>query len=120
MNFKLDENMPEALVQLLTKAGHDVETAFGERLAGAKDPLILQAAGREGRVLMTYDLDFADIRVYPPGSHAGIVVFRLKDQRWRTLRQPVQRLLEETDLDSLRGSLAIVDAARVRYCRGGK
>ncbi len=120
MKFKLDENMPEALVQLLTKAGHDVETAFGERLAGAKDPLILRTAHRESRVLMTFDLDFADIRVYPPGSHAGVVVFRLRDQRWRTLRQPAQRLLEETDLESLRGSLAIVDAARVRYRRASK
>jgi hypothetical protein len=50
VKFKLDENMPEALVQLLTTAGHDVET----------------------------------------------------------------------DLDSLRGSLAIVDPARVRYRRKGK
>jgi hypothetical protein len=30
---------------------------------------------------MTFDLDFADVRHYPPGSHGGIVVFRLHDQR---------------------------------------
>lgn len=109
--------MPEALSEFLIAAGHQAETAFGEKLAGAKDPAVLQAAAREGRVLITFDLDFANIRTYPPGSHAGIVVFRLKDQRWRTLRQPVQHLLDETDLDILQGSLAIVEATRVRYRR---
>lgn len=112
--------MPEALVQLLTKAGHNVETAFGERLTGAEDTTILQAATREGRVLMTSDLDFADIRAYPPGSHKGIVVFRPKDQRWRTLRGQVQNLLEATNLDALSGSLAIVEATRIRYRRSKK
>jgi predicted nuclease of predicted toxin-antitoxin system len=115
VKFKLDENMPESLAHFLTQSDHDVETASGERLAGAKDPEIVQAATREGRVLMTFDLDFADIRMYPPGKHAGVVVFRLKDQRRRTLRQPVRHLLDETDIEKLRGSLAIVEAARVRY-----
>jgi hypothetical protein len=29
---------------------------------------------------VTLDLDFANIRAYPPGKHAGIVVLRLKHQ----------------------------------------
>jgi hypothetical protein len=29
----------------------------------------------------------------PRGTHAGIVVFRLKDQRWATLKGPLDRLL---------------------------
>ena len=48
---------------------------------GEDDPPILQAATNEGRMLMTFDLDFADIRHYPPGSHAGIVVFRQRQRR---------------------------------------
>jgi len=31
-------------------------------------------------VLMTLDLDFANVQAYPPKSHPGIVVFRSKSQ----------------------------------------
>ncbi len=58
-------------------------------LAGAKDPPVLEAAASESRVLMSFDLDFTDISHYPPGTHAGIVVFRLRDQRWKTLEFPL-------------------------------
>ena len=117
MRFKLDENMPLALQRLLADAGHDVETAWSEGLAGSRDSVILEAAGAEGRVLVTFDVGFADARRYPPGSHAGIVVFRLRDQRWQTLRSSVERLLDRTDPERLEGTVAIVDDLRVRYSR---
>jgi hypothetical protein len=68
-------------------------------------------------VLTTFDTDFADIRRYPPGTHAGIVVFRLRDQRWRALQQPVPRLLAGNMLARLDRGLAIVEEARVRLRR---
>ena len=64
--------MPDALSQFLVEAGHDVETACRERLAGAKDPAILKAATREDRILMTLDLDFADIEPILPGATRGL------------------------------------------------
>ncbi len=117
MKFKLDENMPEALVQFLTKAGHDVETVLNEQLSGAKDQLVLEVASREKRILLTFDTDFADIRAYPLGTHAGIVVFRLKDQRWQTLRGSVENLFKEPDMNVLFGSLVVVGTTRIRYRR---
>ena len=117
MNFKLDENMPADLATVLRDQGHDAADVAGEALAGAKDPRVLKAATAEGRVWMTFDLDFADIRQYPPGSHAGIVVFRLRDQRWATLQGPVGRLLAGGNLENLAKGLAIVDETRIRYKR---
>jgi hypothetical protein len=69
---------------------------------------------------MTFDTDFADIRRYPPGTHPGIVVFRLRDQRWATLEPPATRLLEQGKLEDLASSLAIVTETRVRLRRGKK
>ncbi len=117
MKFKLDENMPRDAETRLNIEGHDVESVVGEGLGGQDDPPILQAATDEARVLLTFDLDFADIRRYPPGSHAGIVVFRLQDQRWSTLEGPLVRLLAKGALANLANGLAIVDGARVRYRR---
>jgi hypothetical protein len=34
----------------------------------------------EGRGIVTLDLDFADVRRYPPRSYAGLMVFRLRDE----------------------------------------
>lgn len=97
MKIKLDENLPTALTELLRAAGHDAMTVADEALGGSKDPKVLEVATSEGRTLLTFDLDFADIRRYPVGSHAGIVVFRLHDQRWvlggaRTARPPTDRI----------------------------
>jgi predicted nuclease of predicted toxin-antitoxin system len=86
-------------------------------LGGERDPPVLKAAADEGRILLTFDLDFADIRQYPPGTHAGIVVFRLQDQRWATLEGPLRRLLAKGGFVDLSNGLAIVDGARVRYRR---
>jgi predicted nuclease of predicted toxin-antitoxin system len=79
--------MPLDLGELLRKADHDVVTVAEEGLAGCDDPPVLQAATAEARILMTYDTDFADIRRYPPGTHAGIVVFRLKDNVGRRFKR---------------------------------
>lgn len=120
MRIKLDENMPRALVSFLESAGHDVATVQGEGLSGADDPPVLKEATVEGRALLTFDTDFADIRDYPIGSHAGIVVFRLQDQRWSILKEPAQKLLQSGLLDRLKGGLAIVDETRIRIRSGRK
>jgi len=114
MKIKLDENLPAALTQLLRAAGHDPMTVADEALGGSKDPKVLQVATSEGRTLLTFDLDFADIRRYPVGSHVGIVVFRLRDQRWVVLEQPARQLIQSGLLDRLQSGLAIVDESRVR------
>ena len=101
MKFKLDENMPADLAGWLRAEGHDVADVVEEGLAGEDDRPVAKVATAEGRILLTFDLDFADIRHYPPGSHAGIVVFRLQDQRWKTLQPPVKRLLAGGSLDGL-------------------
>lgn len=114
MKIKLDENLPTALTELLRAAGHDVRTVADEALSGSADPKVLHVAASESRMLMTFDLNFADIRRYPIGSHAGIVVFRLHDQRWAVLEKPARQLVETGLLDRLQGGLAIVDESRIR------
>ena len=114
MKVKLDENLPTALAELFRTSGHDAMTVADEALGGSKDPEVLRVAISENRLLVTFDLDFADVRRYPIGSHAGIVVFRLHDQRWAVLEQPARRLVDSGLLSRLQGGLAIVDESRVR------
>jgi predicted nuclease of predicted toxin-antitoxin system len=102
------------LAELLRAAKYDVTTAHQEGLSGARDSVVGETVKRERRLFMTYDLDFADIRKHPLGTHAGIVVFRLQDQRWRVLEVPARRLVDSGLLERLQGCLAIVDEVRVR------
>jgi predicted nuclease of predicted toxin-antitoxin system len=72
---------------------------------------------RTGAVLLTRDLDFADVRQYPPQKHAGIVVLRLPDDATaHAIASIVERFVEQAAfLDSLRGRLAVIETGRVRF-----
>jgi predicted nuclease of predicted toxin-antitoxin system len=83
VKFKLDENLPASSSAVLTSAGHDVDTVSAEHLIGAPDRDVVTAATTAGRILISLDVGMADIRAYPPGSHAGIIVLRLADQSAR-------------------------------------
>ena len=76
VRFKLDENLPRDAEALLRGAGHDVQTVLDEHLGGNSDPRVLDACRTESRVLITFDLDFSDIRLYPPAEHSGIWLLR--------------------------------------------
>src|SRR5688500_16026070 len=107
MRFKLDENQPEALVADLATAGHDAATCVQEGIADVGDPSIAAHAAAEGRILITFDLDFSDVRRYPPASHPGIVILRLHSQDIRTCRQAVARLLAGVPEADFAGTLII-------------
>jgi len=78
MKIKLDENLPHRLAAILKDLGHQVDTAFEERLVGRPDAEIWRAAQDESRFLITQDLDFSDTRSFAPGSHNGILLVRLR------------------------------------------
>ena len=113
MQFKIDENLPPELADLLAAAGHDASTVPGEGLGGAADPEIAAVCRREGRILITLDLDFADIRFYPPGSLPGAVVMRLDRQDKPNLLRVFSWLIPNLD-PSLLGNLWIVEEDRIR------
>ena len=73
MRFKVDENLPIDLADLLTGLGHDGKTVNDELLQGVSDPRLIETCDREKRILATLDVDFSDIRAYPPKDHEGII-----------------------------------------------
>jgi hypothetical protein len=57
-----------------------------------------------------------DLRAYPPGSHAGIVVLRVPDQSAATVTTTISDLASLTDLASLAGSVAVLQRGLLRIC----
>jgi predicted nuclease of predicted toxin-antitoxin system len=91
VKFKLDENLPVSAGTALVSVGHDVDTVSSEGLTGAPDQDVVAAATAASRILISLDRGLGDIRSYPPGSHAGIIVLRLADQSADTVakRSPI-------------------------------
>lgn len=84
MRLKLDENIPHSAKSRLIQLGMDVDTVLDEGLQGHADSDVWAAAQHEGRLLVTQDLDFSDVRKFAPGTHRGVLVVRLPDdEQWR-------------------------------------
>jgi predicted nuclease of predicted toxin-antitoxin system len=118
VKIKLDEGLPASLAERLAKHGIDADTVFAENLAGHTDPEVLAAAVAEQRIVFTLDRGFGNIRAYPPGSHSGIVVFRLDDQSARAAIAAVEDLITHLDLSDLAGAVTVAHRGLLRIRRG--
>jgi predicted nuclease of predicted toxin-antitoxin system len=74
----LDENVPPRVALELGGSHYDVIHIRDVGMRGCTDSEVKEFALKESRCIVTLDSDFADIRNYPPGSHAGIIVLKLK------------------------------------------
>jgi predicted nuclease of predicted toxin-antitoxin system len=114
VRFKLDENLAAELAALLRGNGHDAHSVLDEGLGGAADPTVAKACQEEQRILITLDLDFADITTYPPQDHHGIIVLRLVRQDRDTLLAIIPRILALLQTEPISRRLWIVDESRTR------
>jgi predicted nuclease of predicted toxin-antitoxin system len=114
MQFKIDENLHPEVASLLSQHGHEATTVYDQGLRGHSDAEIAQVCQREARVLVTMDLDFADIRAYPPQDYAGIMVLRLSDQSRSAVLRVFQQMLELLNREPLTAHLWIVEEHQIR------
>ena len=114
MDFKIDENLPVEVAQLLSQAGHSASTALQEGLGGATDETVSAAMLRENLILVTLDIGFADIRAYPPAEFPGLVVLRLRRQDKLHVLEVFGRVLTRLQDQPIQGKLWIVEERRIR------
>ena len=114
MRGKTDENVPTEAAALLRAAGWECDTVFDEALAGAEDPRVSDRCQVERRVLFTIDLDFADIRVYPPSEYIGIVGLRPATPSRAAVLNLLQSAIPVLAAEWAENRLWIVEPGRVR------
>lgn len=114
MKFKIDENLPAEYKSILEHAAFQAETVADENLSGKDDSVVVECSRIEGRILMTLDLDFANIQAYPPSLFSGIVVFRSKSQDKATLIKLLELIVPAFSKRSPERQLWIVEFDRVR------
>lgn len=114
MKFKIDENLPVEVAELLNKRGYEAKTIIEQHLSGEDDPEITSVCRAEKRILITLDKDFSDIRTYPPENFPGIIVLRLKRQDRPHIINVFSRLIDLLSSETLKYHLWIVDETRIR------
>lgn len=112
MRFLANENFPLDAVEALRHLGHDVD--WGRTMApGNSDRQVLARAVAEGRVLLTFDKDFAELafRARLPAA-CGIVLFRILVKSSTQAAAAITRSLALRD--DWPGHFAVVEPHRVR------
>lgn len=112
--FKVDENLPLEVANLLKRYGYDTETVLDESLQGATDDTLIDICKEENRIFITLDLDFSDVRAYPPGAYPGIIVIRLADQSVDSTLLVTNKIISTFQEESPSGKLWIVEDTKIR------
>ena len=117
MRFKVDENLPDDIAEALRSRGHDAMTVHDQSMRGNSDARLSDVCRAEGRAIVSFDLDFANVRDYPPGDYPGLIVLRLADQSRPYVLRIFASVLDLLDREELAGCLWVVEEHRVRIRR---
>jgi len=117
MQIKVDEDLPRRVVALLRENGYQADTVVEQGMAGWPDAEIWRKIQAEGRFLLTADKGFADIRVYPPGTHSGVMLLRPDQDGIRPTVELLGKVLQSYDLTALAGTITVVMPRGVRIRR---
>jgi predicted nuclease of predicted toxin-antitoxin system len=117
MKAKIDEDLPVEVAARLVALGHDVQTVFDEGLQGSPDREIWEAAPREGRLLVTQDLDFSDVRRFAPGTHHGVLLIRLRFPSRLKLIARIEEIFVAEDVNRWAGCFVVATERKIRVRR---
>jgi len=112
--IKVDEDLPRAAVQLLREHGYDAVSVTNQQMGGWKDAPLWKAIQEENRFLVTADKGFADIRIYPPGKHAGVLLIRPDEDGIRPITELLAKILASYKLGDLAGNVTVVTPRGIR------
>ncbi|MBP9890107.1 MAG: DUF5615 family PIN-like protein [Leptospiraceae bacterium] len=114
MKFKIDENLPVEIADLLRAKNLQADTVNEENLSGEDDSAISIVCKKEERILITLDLDFSDIRNYPPKEYPGFIVLRLKSQDKESIINLFKRFIPFIQEENIQNKLCILEENKVR------
>ena len=102
------------LSKWLRTQGHDAVHLRDEGLHRLPDGEIFQKAGREKRIVLTFDLDCGEILAGSGNEIVSVVLFRLRNTRADFVIQRLGHVLNESSADLLQGAIVVVEDGRHR------
>ena len=114
---KIDEDLPRQIADLVAAQGYGAATVVGQGWQGVSDDELWLRVQDEGRWLITADKGFADLRLHPAGSHAGVILLRASEESRRVYLELAAIALDRLKLDDLAGAVVVVTYRGVRIRR---
>ena len=96
MRFLADMGVAMRVVEWLREQRHDAAHLRDENLQRMPDADIFQKAATEGRILLTFDLDFGEIVALSGQKNVSVVLFRLHNPRTLHVIERLKIALHET------------------------
>ncbi len=114
MKFLADMGVDVRVISWLARQGHDATHLRDEGLQRMPNGEIFAKAISEGRVVLTFDLDFGEIAALSKGRKASVVLFRLHNTRTSHVIERLAVALSDS-MDALeKGAVVLVEESRHR------
>ena len=117
MKFLLDMPVSAILIDILNSYGHEGVHAYDIGYDRATDSELLDLARREGRIIITADLDFPRLLALSDACGPGLILFRGGNYSDLEMSDLLQRVLNEASPETLEKSICVVDQKRIRITR---
>jgi predicted nuclease of predicted toxin-antitoxin system len=114
MRFLADMGVSQQVVEWLRTNGHDAVHLRDEGLQRLPNGEIFQKAGREQRIVLTFDLDFGEILAASAGQIVSVVRFRLRNTRADFVIQRLDDVLNRSSTELSQGAIVVVEDGRHR------
>jgi predicted nuclease of predicted toxin-antitoxin system len=108
---------PTQLFRCFGMEGTKRQVSWSREWEGYKDSALWRVVQAEQRYLVTADKGFADIRVYAPGTHAGVLLLRPDQDGIRPTLELLGQVLASYDLKDLAQTISVVTPRGIRIRR---
>jgi predicted nuclease of predicted toxin-antitoxin system len=115
-NILLDQNVPYAVKTWLQaqRSSWTVRHVKDLGFEGQSDDFLYRWAQQEKAIVITFDEDFADSRLYPLGQHHGVIRLRIWPMTIEQTTEALDRLLRQLPSEEWVESLIIIDNQKIR------
>jgi len=117
MKFLADVGISIRTVRALKEEGYDAVHLCEQGLQRLPDSEILKKAAAEGRIILTFDLDFGDMLALEIKKSPSIVIFRLHNETPASVNPRLFEVLNDRKSELEKGALIIVEDNRYRIRR---
>lgn len=117
MKFLADMGISHRTVAFLRDAGYEAVHLHEEGLDRLPDPEILQKARDEEQVVVTFDLDFADLMAASGATLPSVIIFRLRNMRPDSVNRYMQIVFNDHQQALQDGAIISVSEAQLRVRR---
>lgn len=117
MKFLVDMPLSPELAAWIVQQGHDAIHASHVGLDRSADPVILDRARNEQRVVVTADLDYPRLLALARAEGPGLILFRGGNYSEQESVERLARVFETIPLEELPTSLVVIEKGRIRRRR---